>query len=728
MRIKTQFIITTFLFCIILAVILVSAIITNQRLEKADQIEAIANDVAQGASELGYLSQDYLIYRESQQLERWRARFASFSAQVDDLQAIRPEHQVLVFHIQANKKRLKEVFDSVILALDAESGNRNNDLDHTTLQVSWSRIAVQTQGLVSDASRLSQSLRRQMDNLTRTRSSLIYVMVALFAVFLLAGYMLIYRRILNSLAALRAGTAVIGSGNLDFIIEGKRNDEIGDLSRAFNRMTADLKIVTASKAELEKEITKRKRATDALAASERKYRELIETANSIIIRWDKEGIIRFINDYGLGFFGYSAGDLLGRDVMTILPEVEESTGRDLKALVKNIATHPEQYTYVPSENIRKDGRTVWVAWTNKAILDERGEVLEILAIGNDITSLKETEAALRESESLYRAIAENFPDGAVYIFDHDLRFRVADGQGMAALGYSREGLEGKTIWEGTDEETCRILEQRYPRILAGESLHFETSLKGRELSSAYVPIWDDQGKVIAGMVVSHDITDRKRSEVAIRASLEEKEVLLKEIHHRVKNNMQIISSLVSLQADQSQHFTIREILQDVSHRVRSMAMVHEKLYQSTDLARVDFAAYTHSLLNYLWRSYESESSHRQLSLNLEPVLIPVNEAVPCGLILNELVSNALKHAFPDHNRGEVAVSLHRSEQDGVVLGVRDNGRGLPAGFDWTQAQSLGLRLVHMLAGQLHATVDVHSDRKGTQFIVVFGKPLSGLPA
>jgi two-component sensor histidine kinase len=234
---------------------------------------------------------------------------------------------------------------------------------------------------------------------------------------------------------------------------------------------------------------------------------------------------------------------------------------------------------------------------------------------------------------------------------------------------------------------------------------------------AYLEL-DDAGKTIGAFGIAQDITERKGAEEAIKASLSEKEVLLKEIHHRVKNNMQIISSLVALQADESKDTIIRDVLQDVTHRVRSMAMVHEKLYQSTDLALIDFAEYAQGLLNYLCRSYNSEGSNIRLTTDLEPLLIPVNEAVPCGLILNELISNSLKHAFPNQKNGEVVVSLHAGKEGEVVLCVRDNGRGLPAGFDWRQARSLGMRLVQMLAGQLHADVEVSSDR-GSEFKLIF---------
>jgi len=240
--------------------------------------------------------------------------------------------------------------------------------------------------------------------------------------------------------------------------------------------------------------------------------------------------------------------------------------------------------------------------------------------------------------------------------------------------------------------------------------------------------FDEAGGLIGGFGITQDITDRMRAELDLRereenlrASLDEKEVLLKEIHHRVKNNLQVISSLVGLQAEELRDHAMRDVLQDVTHRVRSMAMVHEKLYQSSDLARVQFADYAQDLLHYLWRSHGSDAAGVRLALNLEPVSLSVNAAVPCGLILNELFSNALKHAFDGRDGGQVNVSLRCDAQGRVRLRVRDNGRGLPARFDWTQSRSLGLRLVQMLAKQLHAVVEVFS-LKGTEFTVTFGEP------
>ena len=214
---------------------------------------------------------------------------------------------------------------------------------------------------------------------------------------------------------------------------------------------------------------------------------------------------------------------------------------------------------------------------------------------------------------------------------------------------------------------------------------------------------------------------RRRAEKALKVSLAEKEILLKEIHHRVKNNMQVISSLVDLQANDVKDGAMRDIFKDVIYRVRSMALVHEKLYRSNDFARVEFADYARSHLSYLWRAQRPAVPGVKLELDLEPVLLRVNEAVPCGLVLNELFTNALKHAFVNRGSGTVTVSLRRDAPGRVSLSVQDNGVGLPPGMDTQGARSLGLRLVQMLAGQLHAAVKAESDQ-GTKFTMTFEAP------
>jgi two-component sensor histidine kinase len=187
--------------------------------------------------------------------------------------------------------------------------------------------------------------------------------------------------------------------------------------------------------------------------------------------------------------------------------------------------------------------------------------------------------------------------------------------------------------------------------------------------------------------------------------------------------MQVISSLVDLQTDVIEDDTMKEMLKEIKQRVHSMALVHEKLYHSGNLANVEFADYTNSLLNSLWRTHKTEKLNVRLDTALEPIHLPVTMAVPCGLILNELISNAFTHAFRGRESGKVSITLGVDDGNKARLTVRDDGIGLPFEKDWRQANTLGLRLVQMLAKQLHAAVDVRND-SGTEFIISFEGPKS----
>jgi len=234
---------------------------------------------------------------------------------------------------------------------------------------------------------------------------------------------------------------------------------------------------------------------------------------------------------------------------------------------------------------------------------------------------------------------------------------------------------------------------------------------------AYLEL-DEAGGLRGGFGITQDITDRKLAEQQLRESLAEKELLLREIHHRVKNNLQVVSSLVSLQADALTDPRFREVFNDVRDRVRSMGLVHEKLYQSGGLSRLNFADYAAGLTRSLWNVHGAVGARVKLKLEVEPVALSVATAVPCGLILNELLSNALKHAFPSGG-GTVTVGLTREPASGrLCLQVRDDGVGLPTGFDWRHARSLGLRLVQMLTAQLDGSVEA-GPGPGTEFRVSF---------
>jgi two-component sensor histidine kinase len=204
----------------------------------------------------------------------------------------------------------------------------------------------------------------------------------------------------------------------------------------------------------------------------------------------------------------------------------------------------------------------------------------------------------------------------------------------------------------------------------------------------------------------------------IEKSLEEKSVLLKEIHHRVKNNLQVISSLLSLQSAQIKDPQARQLFNDSQNRVRSMALIHEKLYQSNDLAHIDFKDYVQNLSNFLMRSFAAEMRGVRSRLDIENIFLKIDQAIPCGLILNELVSNSLKHAFPEGRNGEVYIQFRLDENRQYHLTVGDNGAGFPADIDFQNTTSLGLQLVSSLTGQIDGNIELIKT-PGTEFRITF---------
>jgi len=216
-----------------------------------------------------------------------------------------------------------------------------------------------------------------------------------------------------------------------------------------------------------------------------------------------------------------------------------------------------------------------------------------------------------------------------------------------------------------------------------------------------------------------EITVRKQAEEKIKATLKEKEILLQEVHHRVKNNMQIISSLFNLQSGHIKDKQASEIFKSSQNRIRSMALIHERFYQSEDMARVDFAEYAQNLTGHLFSSHGINPGAVKLNLKIKEVFLDLNTAIPCGLIINELVSNSLKHAFPDGKKGEIKIAMHSLNKDEMEVIVSDNGVGLSKKVDFRKTDSLGLHLVNLLAeDQLHG--DIKLDRtKGTSFHIKF---------
>jgi signal transduction histidine kinase/HAMP domain-containing protein len=335
MRVRTQFVVFMSLFGIVLLIIALSVVLTNRQLERLHIQEEIAINIERGAGELSYFSNDYLLYREDQQLARWEAKWISIYEEISKLDPGTPEEQALVDSIKNNHHHLKGVVDNVKSAFQERTRIISADSLQSMTQVLWSRIAVQNQGIMFDALQLSQVIRDREDQLKRTNSLYIFGLLIAFSAYFIVNYLIVQRRLLRSIADLRTGTKVIGSGNLDFEIGIKRDDEIGDLSHAFNQMTADLKSVTASKSELEREIAERmqveKKLLEAKQDQEKHSAQLqaiLDHLTEGLVVADLEGNVFHWNPAAVAMHGFSDIKECRRKLPELLDIFELSTVED----------------------------------------------------------------------------------------------------------------------------------------------------------------------------------------------------------------------------------------------------------------------------------------------------------------------------------------------------------------------------------------------------------------
>jgi two-component system, sensor histidine kinase PdtaS len=318
----------------------------------------------------------------------------------------------------------------------------------------------------------------------------------------------------------------------------------------------------------------------------------------------------------------------------------------------------------------------------------------------------------------FRAIMDCCDD-AIFIIDAD-NGRIIDVSGSACrrLEYDRDALLSMSIGDLLEENTrCASGSPEDGQV---DHLDCVTAMRSRNGMKIPCEIVISatrlEGRAIA-VAIARDMTVRRQCEEQLRTALKEKEIMLKEIHHRVKNDLQVISSLLSIQSTYLADPRDAQNFQESRDRIRTMALVHEKLYQSDDLANVDFGPYVERLAANLFRSYSGSGGRVSLRVDVKDVRLDADRAIPCGLIINELVTNALKYAFPDGRNGNVTVAMHHDD-DQYLLIVSDDGIGMRADFDLAETESLGLQLVNMLSNQLGGTVSMDVSH-GTRFTVTF---------
>ncbi len=473
-----------------------------------------------------------------------------------------------------------------------------------------------------------------------------------------------------------------------------------------------------------RDITEMKNSEDAAIKSERRFHAIFDAApiGVAIVNTDRQ--FMYCNVSFQKMLGYSMEELSHMTVSEVsYPEDDERNLQFYPSMMTGATsnfTMEKRYTH-------KDGSVVWGNLT-AGVVKEGNETLFIYALVEDITKSKQIQDTLKESEERYRML---FNAGNDAIGVHRIgkdgkpdRFIEINDISCQKLGYTREELLSLSPLDIDDPECHLDIEAIGVQLKENKHASFESvhiTKGGKKIPVEINATLFNYLGVPTVLSIARDISERKKVEAQIQRSLREKEILLREIHHRVKNNLAVISSLLRLQAVGANNESLSEALEESQQRIKSMALVHEHLYQAKDFSCINYKDFIAEIVKQLESIYHKSNRPIVTKLNLEDLTLDIDSAIPCSLIINELITNAYKYAFPDSRSGKLIISFAKKD-DAYILAVKDNGIGLPEGFDYRKSTTLGLQIVNVLCKQLRGTLQMRSDG-GTEAVITF-KPVA----
>ena len=457
-----------------------------------------------------------------------------------------------------------------------------------------------------------------------------------------------------------------------------------------------------------KDITGLKRTEEELIETKEYLDNIIKSSADPITIVDMGGIVRDWNKGAESLMGYCADEVIGTSVRKFFA-VPEEADRIMERVQKEGKI--KNYRAIV---LRKDEKPIHICMSTALLKNKEGVPIGTVRVSRDITKEVELEEKIREERDNLNTIFETMTDG-VYLVSKDYKIEFMNRVLQDEYGDRVGSICYKAFHEREQKcPMCKITE-----VMNGKTVRWiwHSDRENKIYDLIEMPLSNEDG-TISKLTIFRDISEYERAKEQIEASLKEKEVMLKEIHHRVKNNMQVISSILNLHSKHANDKQAKELFQDSRNRILSMALIHDKLYKSEDLARINFAEYVRSLVSYLSRVYRIKPGAISVDMNINDVLLDVNIAIPCGLIINELVSNSFKHAFPDGREGVVTIAIHPVEENGIELVVSDDGVGFPEDLDYRKTRTIGMELVTALIKQLDGTIEF--DRSdGTTFRIKF---------
>ncbi|MCC6866140.1 MAG: PAS domain S-box protein [Ignavibacteria bacterium] len=476
--------------------------------------------------------------------------------------------------------------------------------------------------------------------------------------------------------------------------------------------------IKAANNKLKEEINERAKAESIIIDAEEKFRTLVESALVGIYILDGDKYI-YVNPKYEEIFGYNRGEMTGMSTWKIV--AKDNQDFVLENIRKRIDNEIKTIQYV-FKGITKQGKEIYVEVKGSTMLyDKKTAIIGTL---QDITEKRHAEEMLMQQGEFLRTVIDTDPN-FLFAKDWDGKFTMVNKAVAANYGTTAEDLIGKTDanFNNNTEELenflaadREVISGKKPIFIPEEKVTNSVTGETKWYQTIKVPLKRSNGNIQV-LGVSADITARKLAEEITQRSLKEKELLLKEIHHRVKNNLQIIISLLKLQSKFVIDPNDADIFNKSRSRVETMALIHEKLYKSQDISHIDLNSYLKELVNQLIKAYKIGASKVEFYLNAETIYVTIDTAIPCGLIVNELINNILKHAFPDGYNGKIELNLHRYN-DNLLLEVSDNGVGIPGNVEFDNNDTLGMQLIDTLVKQLDGDIEVNKDN-GTCFKILF---------
>jgi len=522
-----------------------------------------------------------------------------------------------------------------------------------------------------------------------------------------------------------------------------------------------------------RDITLRKKTEEALKKSEEKYRIIFENAKEGIFQTTYEGKYITVNPALVKMYGYDNSEELMKSRNNIAEQtyVDPELRKVFLKIMRDVG-YVKGFEY---EVYKKDGSKIWVYEDANAVKDTKGNILYFEGFVVDMTDKKKVEEAKKKefdfielssqissefiktdiqeiSQAIIKALEfvvnhTQVCRGYVYLYyennsnlqlqyEWNTKGTVPFKKSLSiidTLHYNefiyllKKGkiIEGHTLKNNNDSKFKKLIRLmqthgavsfiQIPLFIRNKFIGyigFDTTKNAVEWTADLINAYN-----LTGQLITH-VLERKQNEEQIKASLNEKEILLKEIHHRVKNNLQVIISLLNLQANTISNEEIKEIFEESQDRIKAMAIIHEKLYQSKNFEEIDFAGYIKNLTDYLLHSYNIQGKNVSIQTDSENIPVDIDMAVPLGLIINELVTNAFKYAFKNKTQGKITVGLHNNGKDHLILEVADNGIGISPDINYRNTNSLGLQLVCSLTQQIEGTIELKNDN-GTSFCITF---------